>query len=148
MQLVCLDVIGGLDSVTFRGGATVTSWEGPLSCARRWTVCGTLGGGCLEQPLPFYSYSVRWSAFLRFGRGFKVSLQCLETSLAGSPWLITITLGGFLWTAASDTIGLSWSSSWSSGMMHSIAFGRVWCRRPDLLIHHCLLTGQMNLLLE
>ena len=46
MQLVRLDVIGGLDSVTFRGGATVSSWEGPLSCARQWTVCGTLGGGC------------------------------------------------------------------------------------------------------
>ena len=53
----------------------------------------------------------------------------------------------FLWTAAGDTIGLSRSSSWSSGREHCIAFGRVWCWCFDLLIYQCFLTCQLDLLL-
>ena len=75
------------------------------------TVCGTLGGGCLKQSLPFHWYTMRWSILLRFGWCFEPSFKNFKPYLAGFLWF-TVWL---LWTATGDIIGLFQSSSCSSG---------------------------------
>ena len=123
-------------SVTFRGCA-IQSMGGFWSMILfGWAVCGTLGGGFPEKPLPF-NCSVRLAFLFGLSWCFKLPLQSLKSSHTRCLWL-TVWL---LWTAAGDTIGLFGSSSCSSG--RDIAHGRVFrCWRPldlniALELTHC-----------
>ena len=122
-------------SVTFRGCAIRSSGGSWSTILLRWAVCGTLGRGCSEKPLPF-DCSVRWAFLFGLSWCFKPPLKSLKSSLSWCLWL-TVWL---LWTATGDTIGLFWSSSWSSG--RDIAHGRVCSWSPldldvTLELAHC-----------
>ena len=111
-------------SVTFRGCAIQSTGGFWSMILFGRAVCGTLGGGFPEKPLPF-EWTVRWAFLLGLCWCFKPPFQGLKSSHSGCLWL-TVWL---LWTATGDTIGLFRSSSCSSG--RDIAHGRVFrCWSP------------------